>query len=135
MNGRAAKAAIVAVAALLAPACSIAPKSFRQANDPAPLVRARAVGLGRGLPDSVVIPRLLAQLNDPDSVVRMTAHEQLRQRTGLDFGYVAWGGPEDRAAAVAEWNRWWAEHGSSTTAAPVEYGRRGRLSRSRQRAW
>jgi HEAT repeat protein len=135
MNRRAAMAAVAA--ALCAPACSIAPKSFRQTDDPAPLVRARAVGLSRGLPDSVVIPSLLERLNDPDSVVRMTAHEELRQRTGMDFGYVAWGGPEDRAAAIAEWNRWWAEQSrrgttvaatteSSRSLAPADFRRRGR---------
>lgn len=88
--------------------CTIAPKSFLQANDPAPLVRARALGLGRGLPDSQVIPQLIGQLNDADAVVRMTASEELKRRSGQDFGYKPWADPAERAPAVAKWQSWWA---------------------------
>ncbi len=94
-------------AALLGGGCSIAPKSFIQANDPAPLVRARALGLHRGLPDQHVIPSLINQLNDADAVVRMTASEQLKSRTGQDFGYIPWDDERERAPAVAAWAAWW----------------------------
>lgn len=138
MTGLTARVALVVGLTLMASGCTIAPRSFREVDDPAPLVRARAVGLGRGLPSDMVVPSLISKLDDPDSVVRMTAHEQLKQRTGQDFGYVAWGGPEDRAAAVAQWRTWWAAqsggaiHASSqnpgrVSVVPADYrrGRRG----------
>ncbi len=87
--------------------CSIAPRKFFDLTDPAPLVRARAVNLGEELPESVVIPALLDRLNDPDPVVRLSAHENLKQRTGLDFGYVPWGDPVERGQGVARWRSWW----------------------------
>lgn len=96
-----------ALAGAAAAGCSIAPKSFLAVNDPAPLVRARAVGMGEGMSDARVIPTLIAKLDDPDGVVRMTAIEELKRRTGQDFGYVPWGGPEDRARSVAAWRGWW----------------------------
>lgn len=91
----------------LASGCTIAPRNFLRNDDPAPIVRARSLGLGRGLPEDYVIPTLIAKLHDPDAVVRMTAHEELRQRTGKDFGYAPWADPTERAAAVNAWNRWW----------------------------
>ena len=71
--------AAVAVIALLTscPGCGLGPRNFRKINHPAPLVRARAVGLGSGRPHAEVIPILVARLNDPDVVVRMAAHEEL----------------------------------------------------------
>jgi hypothetical protein len=87
--------------------CSIAPKSFRDLADHAPLVRARAVGLGQREPDSVAIPALIDRLGDQDPVVRLTAHEELKRRTGQDFGFVAWGELNERAAAAARWRAWW----------------------------
>ncbi len=92
---------------VLTSGCTIAPRHFFRLNDPAPLVRARALGLGRDLPDEVVVPSLIEKLNDPDGVVRMTAHEELRRRTGQDFGYAPWAGPAERAPFVASWRQWW----------------------------
>ena len=40
------------------------------------------MSLGYGQPDSVVLPALIERLNDSDVVVRMAAHEELKQRTG-----------------------------------------------------
>jgi hypothetical protein len=74
---------------------------------PAPFVRARAVGLGEQLPEWQVIPALLDRLNDHDAVVRLSAHEELRKRTGQDFGYVPWADAAERAPAVARWRSWW----------------------------
>ena len=51
------------------------------------------MSLGYGQPDSVVLPALIARLDDPDVVVRMAAHEELKRRTRRDFGYVPWASP------------------------------------------
>jgi hypothetical protein len=87
--------------------CGIAPRTFRGLNHPAPIVRARAVGLGDGLPEGKVVPALIDHLGDPDPVVRLTAHEELRRRTGQDFGYVPWADAAERAAAMEHWRAWW----------------------------
>lgn len=87
--------------------CSLAPKSFRDMLAPAPVVRARAVGLGESQPEQVAVPALLGRLGDPDPVVRMTANDALKKRTGRDFGFVPWGEPADRLAAVDRWRGWW----------------------------
>jgi hypothetical protein len=87
--------------------CSIAPKTFRSLAHPSPIVRARAVGLGDNLPESQVVPQLIEHLNDSDAVVRLSAFEELRQRTGQDFGYVPWADVAERAPAVARWRTWW----------------------------
>jgi hypothetical protein len=87
--------------------CSIAPKTFRAMTHPAPIVRARAVGLGHGMPDGQVVPLLIDRLDDPDAVVRLTAHEELRQRTRQDFGFVPWADVAERAPAAARWRDWW----------------------------
>ncbi len=85
--------------------CSLAPKSFRDMIHPAPIVRARAVGLDDKQPERVAIPALIDRLNDSDRVVRMTAKE----RTRRDFGFVAWADPKERAAAVDRWQAWWKD--------------------------
>jgi hypothetical protein len=87
--------------------CSIAPKTFRGLGSPAPIVRARSVGLGENLPESRVIPPLIDHLDDPDAVVRLSAHEELKKRTGQDFGFVPWADAAQRAPAVAHWRAWW----------------------------
>lgn len=99
-------AALVAGMMLGCWGCGLAPHSFRKIKHPAPLVRARSVGLGDREPDSQVVPALIGRLDDEDPVVRMAAHEELRQRTGQDFGYVAWSSPEERAQAVSRWRTW-----------------------------
>lgn len=111
----------------LASGCSIAPKGFFQSrHDPAPLVRARALGMGRGLSNQVVVPTLIEKLNDPDAVVRLTAHEELRKRTGQDFGYAPWADEPDRAPAVNAWRRWWQtqQHAAGRRAGSVTVRRR-----------
>ncbi len=99
-------AALVAGMMLGCWGCGLAPHSFRKIHHPAPLVRARSVGLGDREPDSQVVPALIGRLDDEDPVVRMAAHEELRRRTGQDFGYVAWATPEERAQAVGRWRSW-----------------------------
>jgi hypothetical protein len=83
--------------------CAHGPRNFRKVQSPAPLVRARAVGLGRRQADSQVMPALVDRLSDSDPVVRLAAHEELRKRTGRDFGYVPWASPEERAGAIEQW--------------------------------
>jgi hypothetical protein len=91
------------------PGCGIAPRNFRSLNHPASVVRARSVGYGENLPESRVVPPLIERLNDPDPVVRMSAHEELRRRTGQDFGYVPWTPPAERAPSVERWRAWWSK--------------------------
>jgi hypothetical protein len=96
------------IAALLLSGCSLAPKSFKAIRKPEPLVRARAIPLGRNLPEQKVVPGLIASLDDRDQVVRMAASEELKKRSGKDFGYVPYAEPEERAPAVSRWKAWWA---------------------------
>ena len=91
------------------PGCSLAPKSFRDMIHPAPIVRARAVGLDDQQPEWVAIPAMIERLNDPDKVVRMTANDGLKERTRRDFGFVAWAPAEERAKAVGLWKGWWGD--------------------------
>jgi hypothetical protein len=112
--------------------CSIAPKNFRNVADPAPLVRARAVGLGRGLPGGVTIPVLIDRLNDKDQVVQLSANEELKRRTGQDFGFVPWADKAEQGRAVARWKAWYsASQGTSgRSRSPIVRRRRSGLSRS-----
>ncbi len=90
----------------VAPGCGLAPRNFRKIRHPAPLVRARAMSLGDRRSSARVVPALVVRLNDPDPVVRLAAHEELKQRTGQDFGYLPWADLPERQAAVARWNDW-----------------------------
>jgi HEAT repeat protein len=93
--------------------CRTGVRDFAELNDPAPFVRARAAGLDESVGDARAIPALIEHLEDVDPVVRLSSHETLRQRTGQDFGFVPYGTPGDRAAAVARWRSWWAEQSAS----------------------
>src|SRR5438270_10279574 len=86
--------------------CGLGPRTFGKIQHPAPLVRARAIGLGAGQPDSQVVPALVGRLGDADPVVRLAAHEELRRRTGRDFGFVPWASGAERAGAIARWRSW-----------------------------
>ncbi|MHC5543072.1 hypothetical protein ACYOEI_33030 [Singulisphaera rosea] len=94
---------------VLALGCGITPKNFRALNNPAAITRARSVGLGGKLPDWKVIPPLIDRLEDPDPVVRLSAHEELKRRTGQDFGYIPWAQPGERGVAIAKWREWWGQ--------------------------
>lgn len=93
----------------LALGCSIGPRNFRGMTHPAAINRARSVSLGQGLPESQVIPALIGKLDDPDPVVRLTAHQELRRRSGQDFGYLPWAPANERAAAVNQYRAWWQQ--------------------------
>jgi hypothetical protein len=91
------------------PGCSLAPKSFRDMIHPAPIVRARALGLDETQPEWVAVPAMIERLNDPDKVVRMAANDGLKERTRRDFGFVAWSPADERAKAVGRWKVWWED--------------------------
>lgn len=110
--------ALWAVVAL--PGCTLAPKSFVQSDDPAPLVRARALGMGNNVPDRYRMPALIAKLDDPDAVVRMTAIEELRRRTGQDLGYQPYADDAERRASVAAWKSWWQRQQNAALASPQQ---------------
>ena len=63
-----------------------------------------------------------AAWGDNDPVVRLAAHEELRRRTGQDFGYVPWASAEERTRAIDRWRGWLGRGtlspGGSTTALP-----------------
>lgn len=98
--------------------CSIAPRNFRGMTHPAAITRARSVGLGQGLPENQVIPTLIGKLDDPDPVVRLSAHEELRRRSGQDFGYLPWAPPEERTKSVTQWRAWWERRRGSLARSP-----------------
>jgi hypothetical protein len=104
--GRSLAGALFVVAAIPCWGCGLAPHDFRKIQHPAPLVRARSVGLGGSQPDTQVVPALVGRLADEDPVVRLAANEELRKRTGRDFGFVPWASPEERTAAIARWRSW-----------------------------
>jgi hypothetical protein len=54
------------------------------------------------------VPALVGRLDDADPVVRLAAHEELRKRTGQDFGYLPWSSDAERSSAVAQWRAWMA---------------------------
>jgi hypothetical protein len=89
-------------------------------NNPAPLVRARAAQLGDRLPESSVIPPLLVRLEDSVPVVRLSAHEELRRRTGQDFGYHPWDDAAQRAESVRRWRLWWAQRQGGLARTPAK---------------
>ena len=87
--------------------CRLGPRAFEQADDPSPIVRARALTLGDNVVDEQAIPVLIGRLDDPDHVVRMTANEELKRRTGQDFGFRPWAEPGERLAARGRWHAWY----------------------------
>ncbi|MGE3818145.1 MAG: HEAT repeat domain-containing protein [Isosphaeraceae bacterium] len=99
--------------------CSIAPKSFRQMNHPASIMRARAVGLADGLPTEQSIPTLIEHLRDPDPVVRMAASEELKRQTGQSLGFIPWGTEPEREEAVNRWRSWWNARQGQTSSRPA----------------
>jgi hypothetical protein len=75
--------------------------------------------MGETLPEERVVPALIDRLDDTDPVVRLSAFEELKRRTGQQFGYVPWGDRDERGRAVAAWRAWWQ-------------GRKGDLAKSRK---
>jgi hypothetical protein len=88
--------------------CGMVSRNFPKLQNPAPVVRARAIAQADSRLNSREVPVLIGRLEDADPVVRLTAHEELRRRTGQDFGFVPWASLEERAAAVGRWRSWLA---------------------------
>jgi hypothetical protein len=86
--------------------CAHGLSKYRKMQQAAPLMRARSIGLATRKPDPQVLPGLVSQLDDGDPVVRLAAHEELRRRTGRDFGFVPWASSEERSGAVERWQAW-----------------------------
>ena len=108
------RTAIIILALLVgssAAGCRTGVREFAEMDDPAPFNRARAAGLDANVDDAIAVPTLIRHLGDPDAVVRLSAHEALRTRTGRDFGYVPYDRPEARAAAAERWWAWWQAEG------------------------
>jgi hypothetical protein len=101
----------VACALALAAGCAHNPWSARKMRQGAPLAQARAIGLASRAPDSRALPALVGQLDNTDPVVRLAAYEELRRRTGQDFGYVPWAQPEEQSDAVERWRAWAGQDG------------------------
>ncbi|WP_165230293.1 HEAT repeat domain-containing protein [Aquisphaera insulae] len=99
--------------------CGLRPHTFRKINHPAPLMRARAVGLSEMEPDATAIPVLVGRLNDTDPVVRLAANEELKKRTRHDFGFRPWADPEERSAAASRWRAWMTGKPDAVQAAEV----------------
>ena len=76
---------------------------------PAPIVRARAVGMGETQPEWVAVPAMIDRLGDTDPVVRMTAFDALKKRTHQDFEFKWYAPVEDQKSAVERWHAWWRE--------------------------
>jgi hypothetical protein len=93
--------------------CAHGPRDVRKFRTATPLARARAVGRANDQPDSGVMRTLVARLADTDPVVRLAAHEELRKRTGCDFGYVPWASDEERTLPMERW-RAWVEQGTAS---------------------
>ena len=97
--------------------CGMVSRNFPTMQNPAPVVRARTIARNDSRLSTRELPVLLGRLEDADPVVRLAAHEELRRKTGRDFGFVPWGSPEERSLAVGRWRSWLS--GSSRGAGPV----------------
>jgi hypothetical protein len=109
---------VLAATIAMASGCAHGPRRFEKVDSPAPVVRARAVGLGVRRPDHEVLPVLLTRLLDSDPVVRLAAHEELRKRTGQDFGYLPWASAEERSIAIDRWRAWMSQGQAGVTPSP-----------------
>ncbi|HEX3450797.1 MAG TPA: hypothetical protein VHS97_21265 [Isosphaeraceae bacterium] len=106
------KVAFIAATAYVC-GCAHGTRDVRKVRTATPLARARAVGRPNGRSDSGVMRTLVTRLGDVDPVVRLAAHEELRKRTGVDFGYVPWASEEERALPMERW-RAWVEQGNAS---------------------
>ncbi|MGP0068068.1 MAG: hypothetical protein ACLQGP_31285 [Isosphaeraceae bacterium] len=100
---------LIVVAAAPCWGCGLVSRNFPKMQNPAPVVRARAIARRDSRLNTREMPELIGRLEDADPVVRLAAHEELRRRTGRDFGFVPWASREERAAAVGRWRSWLTE--------------------------
>ena len=73
--------------------------------------RAQAVMAIGERKDWTAIPYVIGRLEDDDVSVRVLAKETLREMTGRDFGYNAYGPEDERREAVQRWKAWWNSEG------------------------
>jgi hypothetical protein len=59
----------------------------------------------------LVIPLIIAHLDDRDPYVARAAHTALKAMTKQDFGPAADASREDHEKAVAAWKEWWKTNG------------------------
>jgi len=75
----------------------------------APATRAAAMRILADSRDERIVEPAIARLRDDDPFVREAAIQALRRIAGHDLGYAPRGSDSTRAAAVARWERWWAD--------------------------
>jgi hypothetical protein len=108
MNG---KLSIMVLASALIGGCyAPEPISLNSENAPSEIP---AIKLAAARHDRTAIPRLVQDLNDPDSAVRFAAINALRQITGEDFGYRYYDDETGREPAIQRWRDWLKEHPAS----------------------
>jgi HEAT repeat protein len=56
--------------------------------------------------DRTAIPRLIEDLNDPDSAIRFAAIQALEKMTGQTLGYRYYDDEVQRRPAVQRWRQW-----------------------------
>jgi hypothetical protein len=93
---------------------SVAPRVRAALSFPCPEARAAACRLAYRFGDAEAIPAMIKLLDDESSLVRLHANRSLCGMTGQDMNYRPEALPEDRAAAKARWEKWYA-----STAGPV----------------
>jgi HEAT repeat protein len=70
----------------------------------------RAAALAAGMKDSKpLIPHLIRLLADREATVARAAHASLKELSGEDFGPRPEATRQQRALAIAAWQRWWAQ--------------------------
>jgi hypothetical protein len=75
-----------------------------------------AIKTAAGQNDRAAIPRLVDDLDDPDSAIRFAAITALRRMTGQDFGYRYYDSPWVRRPAVIRWRLWLKDNPSAANA-------------------
>ena len=75
-------------------------------TDPDPANKIPAIRAAGDRKDRSALPLLVKDLNNEDPAVRFYTIEALSRFTGSTMGYVYYAEPEQRAAAVAQWEQW-----------------------------
>ncbi len=84
---------------------------FERLHSASPDDRVNAILGLRNLEDKVVIPPLIAMLNDPESQVRQVAHFALRTLTGQTIPLSSTALPEESRRVSNLWRTWWRKQG------------------------
>jgi hypothetical protein len=75
-------------------------------QDQSPEMRRAAVLAVAMREEKVLIPEVIASLEDPEELVWRAAHAALRSLSEKDFGPAAGASPQERAKAAAAWKDW-----------------------------